>query len=142
MGADSPGADGSGAGAAVAGPAPDDSARVDDSGAEVVVASSSWSCTALAALMMSKSLLYKLKRAGYLCDQMQTYSLDFFLTSFFTRKARRGVSVAGGGVCSADGVVPAMAMVTAAMADGPVPISSGSVLGEEAGRLQVDTVSV
>jgi hypothetical protein len=96
--ADSPGADGLGAGAAVAGPALEDSARVDDSGAEVVVAGSSWSCTALAALMISKSLLYKLKRAGYLCDQMQTYSLDFFLTAFFTRKAHHGVSIAGGGV--------------------------------------------
>jgi hypothetical protein len=98
VGAASPGADASGAGAAVAGPAPEDSARVDDSGAEVVVARSSWSCTALAALMMSESLLYKSKKAEYLCDQMQTYNVDFFLTAFFTRKARRGVSVAGGGV--------------------------------------------
>jgi hypothetical protein len=62
------------------------------------VAGSSWSYTALAALVMSKSLSYKSKRAGYLCNQMQTYSLDFFLTAFFTRKARRGVSAAGGGI--------------------------------------------
>jgi hypothetical protein len=66
VGADPPGADGSGAGAAVAGPAPEASARVDDPGAEVVVSGSSWSCTALAALMMSRSLLYKSKIAGYL----------------------------------------------------------------------------
>jgi hypothetical protein len=35
VGVDPPGADGSGAGAAVASPAPEDSARVDDLGAEV-----------------------------------------------------------------------------------------------------------
>jgi hypothetical protein len=99
VGVDPPGADGSGAGAAVAGPAPEDSAQVDDPGAEVVMAVSNWNCTALAALMISSSLLYKSKRAGYLlCNQMQTYSLDFFLTAFFTHKARRGVSVAGSGV--------------------------------------------
>jgi hypothetical protein len=35
-----------------------------------------------------------------------------------------------------------MAMVTATVADGTVPISLGSVLGEEAERLQMDTVSM
>jgi hypothetical protein len=99
VGVDPPGADGSGDGAAVAGPVPDDSSRVDDPGAEVVVAGFSWSFTALAALMKSSLLLYKSKRAEcLLCNQMQTYSVDFFLTAFFTLKACRGVSVAGGGV--------------------------------------------
>jgi hypothetical protein len=63
------------------------------------VAGFSWSFTVLAALMKSSSLLYKSKRAEcLLCNQMQTYSVDFFLTAFFTLKARRGVFVAGGGV--------------------------------------------
>jgi hypothetical protein len=69
MGAGSPGANGSEAGAAGAGSAPEGSVRVNDSGAAVAVSGSSWSCTALAALMMSKSLVYKSKRARYLCDQ-------------------------------------------------------------------------
>jgi hypothetical protein len=99
VGVDPPAADGSGAGAAVAGPTPEDSARVDDPGAEVVVSGFSWRFTALAALMKSSSLLYKSKRSEYLlCNQMQTYSVDFFLTAFFTRMARCRVSVAGGGV--------------------------------------------
>jgi hypothetical protein len=63
MGVDPPGVDGSGAGAAVAGSAPEDSTRVIDPGAKVVVAGFSWSCTALATLMMSSSLLCKSKRA-------------------------------------------------------------------------------
>jgi hypothetical protein len=99
VGVDPPGADGSGVGVAVVGPAPEDSARVDDPGAEVVVAGFSWSFTALAALMKSSPLSYKSKRAEcLLCNQMQTYSVDFFLTAFFTCKARRRVSVAGSGV--------------------------------------------
>jgi hypothetical protein len=143
VGVDPPEADGSGAGAAVAGPAPEDSARVDDPGVEVVMAGFSWSLTALAALMKSSPLSYKSKRAEcLLCNQMQTYSVDFFLMAFFTRKARRGVSVAGGGVSPAGGVVPATAMVTAVVADGAAPTSSGSVLGEEAEGLQMDTVSM
>jgi hypothetical protein len=35
-----------------------------------------------------------------------------------------------------------MAIVTAAAAEGPVSIPSGSVLGGRAGRLQEDTVSI
>jgi hypothetical protein len=96
---DPSGADGSGAGAATTGPALEDSARVDDPGVEVVVAGFSWSFTALAALVKSSLLSYKSKKEEcLLCNQMQTYSADFFLMAFFTRKARRGVSVAGGGV--------------------------------------------
>jgi hypothetical protein len=107
------------------------------------MASFSWRFTALAALMKSSLLSYKPKRAEcLLCNQMQTYSVDFFLTAFFTRKARRRVSVAGGGVSPAGGVVPATAMVMAVVADGAAPTSSGSVLGEEAERLQMDTVSM
>jgi hypothetical protein len=71
---------------------------------------------------------------------MQTYSVDFFLMALFTHKACRGISVTGGGVSPASGVVPITAMVTAAAADGAVSTSSGSVLEEEA-ELQVDTVS-
>jgi hypothetical protein len=96
VGATSPDVDGSVAGAAMAGPPPEGSVRVDDSGAAVVVLGSSWSCTALVALMMTKSLLYKSNRSRYLHDQRKTYSVDFFLTALFTRKARRGVPAAGG----------------------------------------------
>jgi hypothetical protein len=60
---DPPGADGSGAGTAVAGPAPVDSAWVDDLGARIVAAGFSWSFTVLAALMKSSPLSYKSKRA-------------------------------------------------------------------------------
>jgi hypothetical protein len=67
---------------------------------------------------------------------MQTYSVDFFLMALFTRKACRGVSVAGGGVSPASGMVPATATVTAAAADGAAPAFSGSVLGEEVEGLQ------
>jgi hypothetical protein len=73
---------------------------------------------------------------------MQTYSADFFLTAFFTRKACRGVSVAGGGASPAGGVVPATAMVTAVVADGTTPIFSGSDLGEEVVGLQMDTINM
>jgi hypothetical protein len=38
---------------------------------------------------------------------MQTYSVDFFITAFFTGMAHRGVLVGGGGVTPADGAVPA-----------------------------------
>jgi hypothetical protein len=67
---------------------------------------------------------------------MQTYSVDFFLMALFTRKACRGIFVAGGGVSPASGAVPATATVTAAAADGAAPTSSGSVLGEEVEGLQ------
>jgi hypothetical protein len=62
--------------------------------------------------------------------------------ALFTRKACRGVSVAGGGVSPADGAVPATAMVTAAAADGAVSSSSGSAREEEAEGLQEDIVSM
>jgi hypothetical protein len=73
---------------------------------------------------------------------MQTYSTDFFMTALFTRKAHRGVPVAGGWVSPAGGAVPATAMVTAATADGADLTSSSSVLGGEAEGLQLDTVSM
>jgi hypothetical protein len=79
---------------------------------------------ALADLIKQIQLSYKLKRAEcLLCNKMQTYSVDFFMTAFFTRIARRGVLIAGGGVTPADGAVPTMAMVTVAEAAGSVPIS-------------------
>jgi hypothetical protein len=53
-GADSSGADGSGADGAATGPALEDSSRVEDPGAGVVEAGSSWRSAALAALMKSK----------------------------------------------------------------------------------------
>jgi hypothetical protein len=73
---------------------------------------------------------------------MQTYSADFFMTAFLTRKAHRGVRVAGGGVSPAGGAVPATALVTAAVVDGADPTSSGSVLGGDAEGLKMDTVSI
>jgi hypothetical protein len=69
------------------------------------------------------------------------------MTAFFTLIAR-GLSttalVAGGGVTSAGGAVPATAMVTdpVAEADGSVPISWRSGSGGEAGGLQKDNVSM
>jgi hypothetical protein len=80
----------------------------------------------------SVMLLHNSRRIGCLLCQkkeMYTYSEDFFMTAFFTLRAR-GVStmvlVAGGGVTPAGGMVPAMAMVTApvAEADGSIPTSS------------------
>jgi hypothetical protein len=82
-----------------------------------------------------------------LCKKMYTYSKDLFMIAFFTLIAR-GVSttalVAGGGVTSAGGAVPATAMVTnhVAEADRSVPISWRSGSGGEAGGLQKDNVSV
>jgi hypothetical protein len=67
--------------------------------------------------------------------------VDFFLRALFTRKACRGVPVAGGGVSPACGAVPATATVTAAAADGAVSSSSGSAREEEAEGLQEDIVS-
>jgi hypothetical protein len=78
-----------------------------------------------------------------LCNQVQTYSVNFFLMALFTRKACRGISVAGGGVSPANGTVPATAMVTAAVAYGAAPSSSsGSAREEEAEGLQEDVVSM
>jgi hypothetical protein len=65
-----------------------------------------------------------------LCNQRQTYSIDFFLMAFFTRKAYRDVPVVGGRVSPAKGAVPAAAMVTAAVADGASSPSSGSAREE------------
>jgi hypothetical protein len=52
-------------------------------------------------------------------EKIYTYSEDFFMTAFFTLRAR-GVSitvlVAGGGVTPAGATVPATAMVTAPVA--------------------------
>jgi hypothetical protein len=73
---------------------------------------------------------------------MQAYSVDFFMTAFFTCIARRGVLIAGGGVTPADGAMPAKAMVTVAEAAGSVPISWSSGLGGEAGGLQMENVSM
>jgi hypothetical protein len=65
-GVDPSGADGSGAGAAMTGPALADSSRVDDPGAGVVEAGSSWRFTMLAALMKSNLSSYKSKTAACL----------------------------------------------------------------------------
>jgi hypothetical protein len=73
---------------------------------------------------------------------MQTDSVDFFLTTFFTRMALCEVSVSGGGVSPAGGTVPATAKVMVVVADGAAPTSSGSVLEDEVEGLQVDTVSM
>jgi hypothetical protein len=90
-----------------------------------------------------ESVIIQVKKSErLLCNQMQTYSVDFFLMALFTRKAYRGVSIAGGGVSPASGAVPATATVTAAVADGAAPSSSGSVREEEAEGLQVDTISM
>jgi hypothetical protein len=61
--------------------------------------------------------------------------------ALFTRKACRGVSVAGSGVSPANGAVPAMAMVTTVAADGAASSSSGPAREEEAEGLQEDMVS-
>jgi hypothetical protein len=92
---------------------------------------------AFAALMKSSQSSYKSKKLERLsCNQMQAYSVDFFLMALFTCKACHGVSIVGGMVSPASGVVPATAMVTAAAADGATPASPGSVLGEEVEGLQ------
>jgi hypothetical protein len=142
VGADPPRADGSGAGVVVAGSVGVDSPGPDASGAGVAAAGFSLSFTALADLMQLSHLHhYKSNRADCsLRYKTQTYSADFFMTAFFTRKVRREVPVAGGRVSPACGAVPATAMVTAAVADGADPTSSGSVLGGEAEGLQMDTV--
>jgi hypothetical protein len=72
---------------------------------------------------------------------VQTYIVDFFLMALFTRKACRGVSVVGGGASPVNGAVPATVMVMAAVADGAVSSSSGTVREEEAEGLQEGIVS-
>jgi hypothetical protein len=80
-------------------------------------------------------------------EKMYTYSEDFFITDFFTLRAR-GVSttvlVAGGGVTLAGGAVPATAMVTVSVevVGGSVSTSWRLGLGGEADRLQKDSVSM
>jgi hypothetical protein len=80
-------------------------------------------------------------------EKMYTYSEDFFMTTFFTLRAR-GVSttviIAGGGVTPAGGAVPVTAMVTVlvAVVDGSVPTSWHLGSGGEADGLQKDSVSV
>jgi hypothetical protein len=92
--------------------------------------------------MKSKSLNIQVKKSEcLLCNQRQTYSVDFFLMALFTRKACRGVSIAGGGVSPANGAVPATVMVTAAVADGAISSSWGLVREKEAEGLQEDIVS-
>jgi hypothetical protein len=142
VGTGSPGADGSEAAAAGTGSALEGSARVAGSGAAVAAPGSIWSCTALAALMISKTLSSKWARARSSSGRRETHSVDFFLAVFFTRQARQGIPVAGGETWSADWGVPATAIVTAAAAKGPVSTLSGSVTGGRAGRLQADTVSM
>jgi hypothetical protein len=80
---------------------------------------------ALADLMKPSQLYhYKSKRAECsLRNKMQTYSVDFFMTAFFTRIAHRGVLVAGCGVTPVDGAVAATTMVTVPEAAGSVSIS-------------------
>jgi hypothetical protein len=80
-------------------------------------------------------------------EKIYTYSEDFFMTAFFTLRAR-GVSttvlVAGGGVTQAGGAVPATTMVTApvTIVDGSVPTSWRLGSGEEEDGLQKDSVSL
>jgi hypothetical protein len=64
------------------------------------------------------------------------------MTAFFTRIARRGVLVVGGGVTPATRAVPATAMVTAAEAIGSVSISGHPGRGGEAGGLQMGNISM
>jgi hypothetical protein len=63
-------------------------------------------------------------------ENIYTYSEDFFMTAFFTLRAR-GISttvlVAGGGVTPAGCAVPATAMVTT-----PADVVDGSVLAVSA----------
>jgi hypothetical protein len=73
---------------------------------------------------------------------MQTYSVNFFITAFFTHMARHGVLIASGGVTPADGAVPATAMVTVAEDAGSISTSSSSVLGGEGEGLELDIASV
>jgi hypothetical protein len=73
VGADPSRADGSGAGAAVTGPALEDSSQVENPGAGVVEAGVSWRSAALAALTKLKSVNAQVERSKYLLgNQRQT----------------------------------------------------------------------
>jgi hypothetical protein len=121
----------------------EDSSRVADPGAGVIEAGVSWRSAALAALTKLKSVSAQVERPKYLlCNQRQTYSINFFLMAIFIRTACRGVPVVGSGVSLASGAVPAMAMVMATTADGVVSSFSGSPREEEAEGQQEDTVSM
>jgi hypothetical protein len=103
----------------------------------------------LADLMKQSELYhYKSKRAECsLCNKMNTYSKDLFMTAFFTLMARgvpTMVLVAGGGVTPAYGAVPAMAMVTDPVTEaaGSVPISWRPGSCGEVGGLQMENISV
>jgi hypothetical protein len=80
-------------------------------------------------------------------EKMYTYSEGFFITAFFTLRAR-GVSttvlIAGGGVTPAGGAVPATVMVTVSVevVGGSVSTSWRLGLGGEADGLQKDSVSM
>jgi hypothetical protein len=140
--ADPSGAAGSGAGAAVTGPALEDSSWVEDPGAGVVEAGVSWRFVALAALTKLEPISVQVERSNYvLCNQRQTYSIDFFLMALFIRTACRGVAVAGGRASPANGTVSTTAMLTAAAADGVVSSFSGLAREEEPEGLQEDIVS-
>jgi hypothetical protein len=73
-------------------------------------------------------------------EKIYTYSEDFFMTTFFTLRAR-GVSTT---VLVAGGAVPATAMVTVPVmvVDGSVPTSWRLGSGGEADGLQKDSVSM
>jgi hypothetical protein len=127
------------------------SSEAGGSGAGVDAAGFGLRLISLADLIKQESvmLLHKSRRTRcLLCKKkMYTYSEDFFMTAFFTLRARAvstKVLVAGGGITPAGGVVPATAMVTVpiAEADGFVPTSWRSGSGGEAGGLQIDNVSV
>jgi hypothetical protein len=80
-------------------------------------------------------------------EKMYTYSEDFFMTAFFTLRARGILSmvlIAGGGVTPAGGTVPATAMVTASVkvVGGSVSTSWRLGSGGEADGLQKDSVSM
>jgi hypothetical protein len=142
-GASPSGADGSGADATVTGPALQDSSRVVDPGAGLVDAGVSWRSAALVALTKSKSVDTEVERSKYLMrNQRQTYCTDFFLMALFIRTAWHGVSIAGGGVSPACGVVPTTTMATSAAAAGLVLSPSGSAREEEPEGLQEDIVSM
>jgi hypothetical protein len=124
------------------GPTLEDSSRVEDPGAGVVEADVSWRSVALAALPKLTSVNTQVERSKYsLCNQRQTYSIDFFLMALFIRTACCGVSVAGSGASPANGAVPATAIVTVAAAAGVVSSFSGLAREEEAEGLQEDIVS-
>jgi hypothetical protein len=79
-------------------------------------------------------------------EKIYTYSEDFFMTAFFTLRARRVSTMvldAGGGVTPAGGAMPATAMVTipVAVVNGSVPTTRRLGSGGEDG-LQKDSVNM